>query len=246
VPAVTGVGESRGSEHALLGTPRRDTIVFAVLAVATAVWFVMMANHVTRVPIERFDQAFLRRMIAIRSRPLTLVARFFNFLGLVYVTLPVRIVIAGFLAWRRRWWHMAMFVSAVLVSEACIAPIKALYGRTRPPGALVSTSGTSFPSGHAVAASVTTVAVVIALLPEGTGRYAWGAGAVAFSGVMALSRAYLAAHWLSDAIAGVLIGTSVALGAAVAVHFIRVHREGPGGTEAVVAERESTTNVDRR
>jgi membrane-associated phospholipid phosphatase len=31
---------------------------------------------------------------------------------------------------------------------------------------------------------------------------------VAFSIVMGLSRAYLAAHWLSDATAGILLGTS--------------------------------------
>ena len=39
----------------------------------------------------------------------------------------------------------------------------------------------------------------------------WGAVAVAFSIVMGLSRAYLAAHWLSDATAGILLGTSCAL-----------------------------------
>jgi membrane-associated phospholipid phosphatase len=35
--------------------------------------------------------------------------------------------------------------------------------------------------------------------------------------LMALSRAYLGAHWLSDAIAGVLLGTSCALLAALVV-----------------------------
>ena len=54
----------------------------------------------------------------------------------------------------------------------------------RPPGSLVATSGASFPSGvrHR--------------------RTLWGAAAVAFSILMGLSRAYLAAHWLSDAAAG--------------------------------------------
>jgi membrane-associated phospholipid phosphatase len=41
--------------------------------------------------------------------------------------------------------------------------------------------------------------------------------AVGFSILMVLSRAYLGAHWLSDAIAGILLGTSCALLTALVV-----------------------------
>ena len=149
-------------------------------------------------------------------------------LGLVYVTLPVRVAIAGYLAIRRRWWHVAAFVTAIVLSEVSIGTLKSIYDRARPPGSLVATSGGSFPSGHAVAAAVTVVAAVIALFPEGPRRYAWGVAAVAFSVVMALSRAYLAAHWLSDAVGGVLLGTTIALATAVAVHASRERRARPG------------------
>ena len=54
----------------------------------------------------------------------------------------------------------------------------------------------------------------------------WGAAAVAFSIVMALSRAYLGAHWLSDALAGVLLGTSCALLAALVVGVLQRRRRG--------------------
>jgi undecaprenyl-diphosphatase len=64
---------------------------------------------------------------------------------------------------------------------------------------------------------VTVVAAVIALVPPGRARVAWGAAAAAFSVLMALSRAYLGAHWLSDALAGVLLGASGALLSAFAV-----------------------------
>jgi undecaprenyl-diphosphatase len=60
--------------------------------------------------------------------------------------------IAGFLALRRRWWHLAAFAAAIVLSEVLIGSLKGIYDRARPPGSLVATSGASFPSGHAIAA----------------------------------------------------------------------------------------------
>jgi undecaprenyl-diphosphatase len=205
--------------------PRRDLVVTLAMVAATMVLFVLMANHASMAAIQRFDDAVLRRMLSIRSGWLTSLGKFFNVVGSVYVTLPVRILIAGYLVLRRRWWHLATFASAMILAEISSTVLKSLYDRARPPGSLVHTSGASFPSGHAVATSVTAVAIVIALFPEGPRRFVWGAVAVAFSLFMALSRAYLAAHWLSDAVAGVLLGTSIALGTAVVVHSIRASRE---------------------
>ena len=170
------------------GTGRRVTA--AVLAL-TAVAFAVVADHGILAHIQRVDDAWLRLMISGRSAPVTVIAKVFNLLGLVYVTLPVRIAIAGFLALRRRWWHLAAFVAAVVLSEVLIGTLKGVYDRARPPGSLVATSGASFPSGHSIAASVTVVAAVIALVPPGPRRVAWGTAAVAFSVLMALSRAYL-------------------------------------------------------
>lgn len=211
-------------EHPLLGTPRRDTVVTVALVVTTAALFALMATEAGRDLIQPIDDAFLHWMVSLRTGWLTVVARLFNLIGLTYVMTPVRLGIAGWLAIRRRWWHFAAFVSAMVVSEISIGTLKALYDLPRALGSLVETSGASFPSGHAVAASVTAVAAVIALVPEGPRRYRWGAVAVAFSSLMALSRAYLGAHWLSDAVAGVLLGTSIALGTALVTHRVRERR----------------------
>jgi PAP2 superfamily len=61
-------------------------------------------------------------------------------------------------------------------------------------------------------------------VPPGRARVAWGGAAMGFSVLMALSRAYLGAHWLSDAIAGVLLGASCALLAALAVTGLQHRR----------------------
>jgi len=216
-------------EHPLVASPGRDIAVTVVFLVLTAFVFAAAGDHSALAHIQRIDDSWLRLNVANRSAPVTVIAKFFNLLGLVYVTLPVRIAIAGYLALRRRWWHFAAFVAAIVLSEVLIGTLKGIYDRARPPGSLVATSGASFPSGHSIAASVTIVAAVIALVPPGRRRVWWGAGAVAFSVLMAASRAYLAAHWLSDAVAGILLGTSCALLAALVVGAFqrRWGRHGP-------------------
>jgi membrane-associated phospholipid phosphatase len=215
---------ARRREQPLLPAPRATAAVAAVAAVLAALVFIAVAEPATFPHVQRADDAFLRFMISVRAAPLTLTARFFNLLGLVYVTLPVRLAIAGWLALRRRWWHLAAFVAAIVSSEVLIGTLKSAYGRARPPGSLVATSGASFPSGHSVAAAVTEVAAVIALVPRARWQAIWGTLAVAFSAMMALSRAYLGAHWLSDAVAGLLLGTSCALLATVAVDRLQRRR----------------------
>jgi undecaprenyl-diphosphatase len=195
--------------------------VTAVVVALTACVFAAVGAHGTLASIQRLDDAWLRQMISGRVPPLTAIAKVFNVLGLVYVTVPVRIAIIGFLALRRWWWHLTAFASAVVVSEVLIGLLKGIYSRSRPLGSLVATSGASFPSGHAVAASVTAVAAAIALVPAGRRRGWWVGAALVFSILMGLSRAYLGAHWLSDAVAGIFLGTSCALVTALVVGLVQ-------------------------
>ena len=234
---VSAPARPRREEHLLLAAPGRDIAITVVTLALTVGVFVAVSDHGTLTSIQRWDDAWLRLMSSGRAPPLTAIARILNVLGLVYVTLPVRIAIAGFLALQRRWWHLAAFVTAVVVSEVLIGVLKGIYDRARPPGSLVATTGASFPSGHAIATSVTAVAAVIALVSPGRRRAWWGAAAVTFSILMGLSRAYLAAHWLSDAAAGVLLGTSCALTAALVVGLLQRWWPGtrrPGGAHRMV------------
>ncbi len=211
MPGMTRPATARPQEDLLLASPRQAALLTAGVVALTAAVFALAAGHDTLARLQRLDDAWLRLMISGRAPPLTAIAKVFNILGLVYVTLPVRIALAGYLALRRRWWHLAAFAAAIVLSEVLIGPLKGTYDRARPPGSLVATTNASFPSGHTIAATVTVLAAVIALVPAGRRRAWWGAAAVAFSILMGVSRAYLGAHWLSDATAGFLLGTSCAL-----------------------------------
>ena len=119
-PPVEPLNRVHDQEHPLLGMPRRDTIVTAMLALATIALFALMATDAGRDLIQPIDDAFLRWMVSLRTGWLTVVAMVFNLIGVTYVMAPIRLGIAAWLAVRRRWWHFAAFVSAIVVSEISI------------------------------------------------------------------------------------------------------------------------------
>ncbi len=53
---------------------------------------------------------------------------------------------------------------------------------------------------------------MLVLALPGPARWRWEVRAAVFGAVMALSRVYLRAHWLSDTVAGALLGAGLALG----------------------------------
>jgi membrane-associated phospholipid phosphatase len=176
----------------------------------------------TTVPaIGDFDASVHTWMAEIRATPLTWLARALSIIGSGVVTIPLRAGATVLLLWRRRIRQAVAFVLTWISAELLIVFLKDWFHRGRPTGALVETVGYSFPSGHAVAASATAVALVLALFPPGERRRRWELGAVAFSFVMAFSRVYLSAHWFSDVVAGTLLGTGLAIFWAAAVTEIR-------------------------
>jgi undecaprenyl-diphosphatase len=152
---------------------------------------------------------------------LTWLAKVLNVIGSGIVTIPLRIVVALYLALRRRWRTFAAWVLTWVAAEVMLTVGKTWYMRTRPPAPLVVTTGFSFPSGHAVAGAAIAVALVLIAMPAGSRRRKWEILATLAAFLMALSRVYLNAHWLSDVIAGVLLGTGIALGSFALVTEIR-------------------------
>ncbi len=134
------------------------------------------------------------------------------------------VLTAAFLLWKRRWEALVYWVLAMVGSQLLIGPVKTLYARPRPPMALAETTGYSFPSGHAVAGAAVAVALVIVLVPAGPRRRNLEILAAAFAVLMALSRVYLRAHWLSDTVSGAALGAGVAIGAAALVHWFEHRR----------------------
>jgi undecaprenyl-diphosphatase len=191
---------------------RRGLLVSGGLLAGAAVVTVLYVLPATRPAVQSVDDAVWRFAGAARNGPSTAVAVALSWLGSVWVNWPLRILAVLLLAWRRHWLRLGAFALSVITSEALIGTVKAAVDRPRPPGSLIATSAAAFPSGHAVASAVTAVGLVLVLAPPGKARWRWEVYAVVFTSVMALSRVYLRAHWLSDTVAGALLGAGLALG----------------------------------
>jgi len=210
-------------------TDHRRAIGWSALLLGAMVFvFAAVGRHppslapTTTLPfVGEWDLMVLHWTDDVENQVLTWLAQLLDVLGGGLVTIPLRIGVSIWLIVRTRWRALAAWLLTWAVAELALAGAKTYFHRGRPPDPLVDVVGFSFPSGHAVAAAATAVALVLVLMPAGPERRLWELAAVTFAFVMALSRVYLQAHWFSDVVAGVLLGAGVALGSAGLVTEIR-------------------------
>lgn len=212
-----------GHHHIRLFQNHRWAVAAAsAMYVGALALFVTMAFEAGRSFWQPLDNAWHDLMVDWENGALTVVAKGLDILGGVYVTTPLRVAMSVYLAAKRRWWLLATWLGAVMISELPIGLLKGLYDRPRPPDGLVHSTQSSFPSGHATAGAATAIALVIVLLAPGEHRRAWEFRAGFFAFAMALSRTYLRVHWLTDVIAGALFGGATALMTATIIQLVRV------------------------
>jgi undecaprenyl-diphosphatase len=156
-------------------------------------------------------------MTTIRFGPLTSLFRALNVIGGAIVTAPVRAAALVILLVRRRWRAFAAFALIWVVSQLSLTILKSFMHRGRPPVSLVTAGGYAMPSGHALSAAATAIALVLVFTRPGSGRAKWWWIAMAFASIMTFSRVYLWAHWLSDTVVGILLGAGIALAIAASM-----------------------------
>ena len=157
-------------------------------------------------------------------------AKVVSTLGSAYVVLPLALVSAILLGARGRWAEVGVLVVGLVIVIVGAHELKAAVDRPRPPGGLVDTSGSSFPSIHAAYSTFyvwLAVTIVLRLRP-GMARAALVVLAgFLLAGLVGLSRVYLDVHYLSDVNAGWALGAaSFSLCAAVALVITTMRQNG--------------------
>ncbi len=179
---------------------------------------------------DEIDLEWMDEILENRAAYWDVPALVFDFLGggwFAIFLVPIAIAIVFLLL--RRPWAALVFIAASAVSAGIVQALKVLFSRARPEDILLDLHSGAYPSGHV--ANAATIAVLLTLLLARAWVLIPG---LAYVVLMALSRTYLGAHWVTDTIGGALLGAAVAA-AAWAVFAPRLHSERTGRSASVGA-----------
>ncbi|NMN98638.1 phosphatase PAP2 family protein [Antrihabitans stalactiti] len=198
--------------------------------------FVVLAVQVARSGwLTGADTATLDWFLAHRSVVWTTLAVAVTTVGGPGGVVLIATVLAAGIGWQRRAIGPAMLVlSPVALAAAASTLVKLVVRRERPPVSahLMTETDFSFPSGHVTATTALAGAVLLVVwMDPAAGTHTRRTArkffaifaAVAVVAAVMLTRLYLGVHWLTDVLAGALLGTTAVLATALVVTAIRLH-----------------------
>ena len=196
------------------------------LSVATTAW--LLDGVRSGRDLSLWDGPTLRWMVAHRDPVATTVLTDVSALGTDSILLIVAILAIVLFAVRRRWTEALLLAFALVSADTISRVMKQAVNRARPPAALVLgpvETNLSFPSGHTIGAAAFSLALAYLWWRARRGLLrAWlGLGiALAVTAAMAISRLYLADHWLTDVLASAALAFGVIAVVALLDVFLQI------------------------
>ena len=196
--------------------------VTALFVIALGVLtFVEVADDVTGSEGQAFDQAVLAWLQPVAGEPrgpwwFKEAAADLTSLGGISVLGLFALIAIAFLLIQRKRLSALLLVLGLAGGVALSEGLKALFERERPPAAFqaVETLNASFPSGHALLATVFYLTLGVMLtraFPRAHLKAFVLGAAILIALLIGLTRVYLGAHWASDVFAGWCAGAAWAM-----------------------------------
>lgn len=224
--AGPAVHSSRPRPPAILATYSVGVGCLVTFAVLT--WQVLVG-----VALDRADRHWHEAVVGIRQPWLTVLARAVTACGSVVIISLVTVVCAVVFVRRDRAGSIVL-AGSVIVASFLVLAVKNAVGRERPPVADilgVLPRSYSFPSGHTTMSTVLYgVLTLIAVRHLGSAvrrRVVAVSGELLVVGV-GFSRVYLGFHWVTDVVAGWLLGGAIVAVALVLLRSRDADCEGAG------------------
>ena len=215
----------RGMVASLLDPARpesRALLVFAAVLIAAAwTFFGVIEDVLTGDPLVLVDQTLYHLLQGLRTPLGDSVMIALTQLGDVAVTLPVVTAVLLWLLWKRAWRPVAYWLAAASFGAVLTVILKAGFGLPRPLPLYDGSIAFGFPSGHAAMSIVIFgfLAVLSARELPLRGQLAVFTVMALLTSLIAFSRIYLGAHWLSDVLGGLSFG--VAWVALLSITYLR-------------------------
>jgi undecaprenyl-diphosphatase len=173
-------------------------------------------------PLRRLDDSMTRDLnsYALHHRVLVHPLQATSYIFHAWVFRVVVAALAVWLIYRGARRLAAWALANLVVSGILDVVLKVLINRPRPalPSPIAHAPGGSFPSGHALTAVVGSATIVLILLPVLHGAWrvvAWVAATV-ISVLSGVCRVALGVHYVSDVLAGWVLGAAIVLATAAA------------------------------
>jgi len=201
--------------------PSRALAAWVFLLIGgTWLFFGVLEDVLTLDPLVQTDHAVYNLLQSLRGPLGDRLMVTLSELGDATVLLAVIGVVVAWLIRRRAWRDLGYVVAAVTFGRLVVATLKVTLQVPRPVPLYSGIEAYSFPSSHATM-SMVVYGILAVLCSEELSRR-WrplplGLAAMLITGI-SLSRLYLGAHWLSDVVAGLALGSTWVALVAIARH----------------------------
>ena len=185
----------------------------ASVLILAAGWLFLgvVEDVVAKDTLVQVDLAVFQFLQQLRTEAIDRVMIAITGMGSVGVLLPLAVTVTLWLVWRRSWHTAAYWVGVAAFGEVLVQLLKFTLGRRRPLDLYTGVEQFSFPSGHAVVSTVMLgfLAFLLSRRPDDADpRVVIAALAGLYVALVAFSRLYLGAHWLSDVVGGISLGVA--------------------------------------